>query len=216
MTAIRREYSRASFIVTDANRTALALGEDFLKSGALALTVTGPNGSGKSHLLHVLAQSVNGQVLNGVNLDPAEVMSGPFLFVDDIHRMVDPRTLLSLVEQGRLKNDKIILSGAGVPRDWARGLVDLETRLEAMARASLDEPDEVLLKSVIMQLFKERQLRTSEGVAAYAAPRLPRTFAAASDFVEAAGAASLAAGRPITLALARNVIDNLSEAGQKA
>jgi chromosomal replication initiation ATPase DnaA len=87
----------------------------------------------------------------------------------------------------------------------------LETRLEAMPRIALEEPDEALLKAVIVRLFERRQWRAQAEVAAFAAPRISRTFAAARAFVDAAGAEAIASGRQITIPLARKVLESLSE-----
>ena len=78
-----------------------------------------------------------------------------------------------------------------------------------MARISLEEPDEDLLRAVIAQRFRERQWRAAETVPEFAAPRIPRTFAAAEAFVDAVGAAAIAEGKPISLPLARKTVENL-------
>ena len=96
--------------------------------------------------------------------------------------------------------------------DWASGLPDLRTRLEAMPRVTLEEPDEAyLLRRIIAKGFRDRQLNVNETVAAYAAPRLPRTFAAAHAFVARADEAALDQQKKITIPLAQDLIDNLLE-----
>ena len=211
----RSDYRRSSFVVTPANAAGLQLALDFPKSSEPALALSGPPGSGKTHLLHVLAEEVGGAVVDARMLPGADEGAGRFLLADNAERSA-PKTLLAFLENARARGRKVALAGSGPPRSWAGGLRDLETRIEAMARVSLEEPDEDLLRAVIKRRFRERQWRAAEGVADYAAPRIPRTFAAAEAFVEAAGAAAIVSGRPISRGLARKIVENLFEQGSKA
>ncbi|MCA8889114.1 MAG: hypothetical protein KDA46_09805, partial [Parvularculaceae bacterium] len=81
----------------------------------------------------------------------------------------------------------------------------------AMARISLEEPDETLLEKLIVKLLLDRQLKAPPAVASFAAPRLRKTFAAAHEFVDALDRASIASKRPVGIGLARSVLANLSE-----
>lgn len=211
LTVRRPDYRRSNFVVTAANSSALQLALAFLESNEPGLAVTGPPGSGKTHLLHILSEAGGGDVIEAAALLPVPGDDlGALLLVDNAHS-ADPKLMLALLENARARHRKIALAGAGAPRSWAHGLRDLETRVEAMARVSLDEPDEDLLRAVIVQRFREHQWRAAEGVAAYAAPRIPRTFAAAERFVAAVGAEAIAAGKPISQGLARKIVENLFE-----
>ena len=130
--------------------------------------------------------------------------------IDDCDRACEPMTLLRVIEDRRRRGLRTALAGRDRPRAWARGLKDLETRLEAAPRAELADPGEDLLAAVLAQHFRTRQLRTARGVVAYAAPRIPKTFAAAAAFAEAAAHAA-AEGRPITVDLAKTIVANLFE-----
>lgn len=210
LTVRRTDYRRSNFVVTAANAGALGLTLAFLESNEPGLAVTGPPGSGKTHLLHILAEAGGGEVIEAAALDGAGGDPGALMIVDNAHN-ADPKRLLALLETVRARRGRIAIAGSAGPRSWAHGLRDLETRLEAMARVSLDEPDEDLLRAVIVQRFRERQWRAAEGVAEYAAPRIPRTFAAAERFVAAVGAEAIAAGKPISQGLARKILENLFE-----
>lgn len=206
----RPDYRRSALVVTDVNAREIQLALEFLGSDEPALAIIGPAGSGKTHLLHVLAGEGGGELAATQSL--AEDISGDarLILIDDAET-APPKMLLALLENGRARGCKIVLSGRGAPKSWARGLRDLETRLEAMARVDLGEPDEALLRAVIGRHFRQRQWRTAGDVAGYVAPRIPRTFEAAAVFVEAVGAAAIAAGKPITPNLARKVLENLFE-----
>ena len=208
--ARRPRYGRLDFEVGVSNRAAIAAVDAFAASAEPALAICGPAGSGKTHLANILAAENGAAVLDARDMDIISSASGPLIVVDDTDACSDPRALLVLVEARRTNGAKLALAGRGRPAAWARGLKDLATRLEAMTRASLDEPDEALMRAVIAHRFRERQWRAGARVAAYAAPRLPRTFAAAAAFVDAVGAAAIAASTPISVTVARKVLAELS------
>ncbi|MGE0409847.1 MAG: hypothetical protein AB7P23_11385 [Amphiplicatus sp.] len=210
--ALRPRFGRADFEVKDSNRRALQTVDAFLASDAPALAICGPEGAGKTHLAHILARESGALVGDAADLERAAA-AGAVVVIDNAERAADPKRLLALVEASRAGGARLALAGRGKPADWAQGLKDLKTRLEAMPRAVLAEPDEALMRAVIASRFQARQWRVSPDVARYAAPRLPRTFAAAAAFVDAVGAAAIAGGERITIPLARKVIDNLSETG---
>lgn len=214
MTSAARQYSLGlappparrslkDYVVAESNAAALDLLTRWRNSSETALVVSGPPGSGKTHLLSILSEAAGG------------TGAGSLAVIDDANSR-SPHDLLSQIETARETGGRIALGGSGDPISWAQGLRDLETRLGAATRIDLADPDDALLRAVIIKLFQDRQLRTKGDLAAYAAARLPKTFAAASAFVDAIDAASIAAGAPVGLRLAKSVIDNLSEEPQPA
>jgi chromosomal replication initiation ATPase DnaA len=227
MTAAARQYSlgfapalarlsRRDFVVAQSNAPALETLLAWLASTDQLLVVAGPPSSGKTHLLHILGEATGDAVEAARDMVAVRTQRGRIAIVDGAGAQGSPRALLSLIERAREAGARLALSGAGDPASWAQGLRDLETRLAAAARIDLADPDEALLQAVILKLLRDRQLRAGADLAAYAAARLPKTFAAADAFVAAMDAASIAEGAPVGLRLARTVIANLSEEPQPA
>ena len=197
-------YDRQRFIVSQSNEAAWRAGEHWLASEEYALIIDGPACSGKTHLAHVLAHAQLG------GHDGGENKHSKIVLFDDLP--VDrPRELLMMLAEVDQSGQRAILTGEGKPRSWAYGLPDLETRLEAMPRASLEEPDEALLRAVMSKLFSDRQLTIDENIIDYAAQRISRTFAAVDAFVAAADDLMLKEKKNLTKPLVRQVLDNLSE-----
>lgn len=209
-------YEPSSFVVSDGNRSALEFGVSLVRTGERAFVVAGARASGKSHLLHVLASEARARVLSAAKFfdTGAELDKGAtWVAVDDCDCGVDPNRLLERLEWSRYGGLRLILAGAQPVTAWAHGLRDLETRLAALPAVILPEPDDSLLDALIRQHFATRQLKTAPDVARFAAPRLPRTFAAADDFVNAVAKIAAEEGRPITVAAAKIAIGRLFEAG---
>ncbi|MEK7266420.1 MAG: hypothetical protein AAB227_10015 [Pseudomonadota bacterium] len=191
--------TRDAFVVSASNENALKALDAWVESQEYLLVICGPEGAGKTHLAGILGRELGGVVI-----------------VDNIHEGESPAEILRLIEKAREEGGRIALAGRGDPKEWARGLKDLETRVNAAVRISLNEPDEALLRAVIVKIFNDRQLRATEAIADYAAPRLAKTFAAAQAFVAALDALSIEKGQSIGVKLAREALANLSEEGFEA
>lgn len=187
--------------------------EAWVGSSEPFLAICGPEGSGKTHLAHILADGIGAHYLR-LSADDADtlLLCSADAVIDDADLAASPKLLLAAMEAAAGAGRRVVLAGRGEPHDWAKGLKDLETRLNAAPRITLAEPDEALLRAVMAKLFSDRQLRASEQIADYAAHRIEKTFAAAQRFVAALDAASIEKGQPIGLKLAREIIANLSEA----
>ncbi len=195
--AVPPRLTREAFLISASNEGAMKTLEAWMGATESLLVICGPKGSGKTHLASIAA---------------AELASGDVSILDDVHAATPAVDLFLLVEKTRESGGRIIIAGRGNPREWAAGLKDLETRLNAAPRITLGEPDEALLRAVILKIFTDRQLKAPETIADYAAPRLPKTFAAAQAFVAALDALSIEKAQPIGLKLAREAVANLSEA----
>ena len=204
--------SRSDYITSNSNRAALETADAWAMSTESRLVICGPAGSGKSHLAAIVAGSVSTEELNETHPNGlTRLENGRIEVFDNVHQVRDAKELLADIEQGESRNRRVVLVGRGQPVEWARDLRDLKTRIEAMPRICLQEPDEPLLQAVLHKLFADRQLRIDPAIVDYACPRLPRTFAAAQAFVIAVDAEVARSKAPITKFLAGNVINNLSE-----
>lgn len=205
--------TRDAFIVSESNEKAVRTMEAWVGSSEPLLAICGPEGSGKTHLARILADMTGARYLRlgAANADSL-LLSAADAVIDDADLAASPKSLLAAIEAAMAAGRRVILAGRGEPGAWARGLKDLETRLNAATRIALAEPDEALLRAVMAKLFNDRQLRASEQIADYAAHRIEKTFVAARRFVAALDAASIEKGQPIGLKLAREIIANLSEA----
>ncbi len=201
-------YERAAFVRADANETAWRAGEAWLASQEPVLVVCGPQGAGKTHFARALTEEFSPALMSAEDL--AAAPPAPLAIVDDMPAS-DPHAFIAALESGAGAGRRFILAGEGHPSAWSMGLKDLRTRIEAAPRAVLADPDEALIRAVIAKGFRDRQVSVSPQVIDYAAPRLPRTFAAARAFVALADRAALEEKRKITTPFVQKLLDNLSE-----
>ncbi len=207
-------YDRASFLRSDSNETAWRAAQAWRASDEPALVVCGPPGAGKTHFAHALLEGDEFSLQSAEAFAQSGALSALFI-VDDMPAS-DPRAFLTALENAFAGGRRVVLAGAGHPSEWSLGLKDLRTRLEAAPRAVLTEPDEFLIRAVIAKEFRDRQLTVSPTVVEYAAPRLPRTFAAAHGFVALADRQALEEKRKITTPFVQKLLANLSEGAHEA
>ena len=101
----------------------------------------------------------------------------------------------------------LLLTAARAPKFWPLSLPDLASRLQATALVSIAPPDDALLAMVLMKLFSDRQLAPSPSTIPYLVRHIDRSFEAAREVVARLDEAALSGRRPVTQALAREVLD---------
>ncbi|HYW33711.1 MAG TPA: hypothetical protein VE872_01030, partial [Candidatus Bathyarchaeia archaeon] len=84
------------------------------------------------------------------------------------------------------------------------------SRLAAMPAVRIDPPDEVLVEGLLVKLFADRQLAVQPEVVAYLVRRMERSFEAVRRTVARLDRESLARRRPVTLPLAREIVESES------
>jgi chromosomal replication initiation ATPase DnaA len=82
----------------------------------------------------------------------------------------------------------------------------LRSRLRAVPAVELLPPDDHLFRALIVKFCADRQLAIDETVVSYLTTRLERSFAAVRQAVELLDAEALRLGRPVTRALAAELL----------
>lgn len=174
------------------------------------LTIAGPKGAGKSHLAAIWAARSGARRLDRRALAevPARelVQPGGALLLDPMVFPIPEAGLFHLINLVREQGAFLVLTGREPPARWPARLPDLASRLAALACVEIGEPDDALLLAVLVKMLRDRQMLADPGVPEYLLRRMERSFAAASALVERLDAAALAEQRPVTVALARQVL----------
>ena len=209
-------FRRADFYTSPANAQALAAVEAWQDWPGGKLVLVGPAGAGKTHLAHIWATLARAEVISAAKLveaDLHDLAQGP-VAVEDADRIAGDREAeVALFHLHNLLDGRgLLVTAASPPRDWLLGLPDLLSRMQAAPMAQLEPPDDTLLSAVLIKLFADRQIVVPPNLISYLVSRMDRSIAAAREWVKFLDARALALGRPVTRALAAEVLD-LTEAG---
>lgn len=203
----RSAFGRADFIVAPGNQQAVAFIDSWPGWPAPAAALYGPPASGKSHLAAVWAARSGAAVLDATALD-GTIPDGA-LVVENVGPRTPEAPLFALLERGA----PLLLTAQVPPFDWPVTLPDLKSRANALLAFALWAPDDALLMGLAVKLFADRQVQVPESVVAHMIRALERSPAAIRDLVARADAAALAAKRPITLSLIKDLVAGPGSAG---
>jgi chromosomal replication initiation ATPase DnaA len=204
------------FLVAPGNRTAVDWIDRWPDWPFTALIVVGPAGSGKTHLASLWCAQSRAERIDlaqGIERAAEVARSGRPALIDDCDRALSgpdaERALLGLYNLIRAAGGQMLLTADRPPVEWGLALPDLKSRLNSAMVAIIGPPDDELLAAVAVKLFADRQLSVGEGVVQAMLSRGERSFAGVARTVEALDRAALAAKRPITSALTREVLAEL-------
>ena len=206
-----REFTREDFIVAPGNSAAVGFVDAYPAWPSPAAALYGPAGSGKSHLASVWAARTGARIVEAAALDETVLAQEPAaqgLAVENVDRAplstAAETALFALIERGQ----PMLLTGREAPSVWPARLPDLASRFRALLGFGLWAPDDALLEALARKLFADRQLSVPDAVVTQMIRALERSPAAVRDFVARADAAALAAKRPVTPGLIRELLAN--------
>jgi len=201
---------RDNFLEGPANAAALALIDGWPDWPNRVMLLVGPEGSGKSHLAAIWAEQAGARSTSAHALTVAEVpgaLATGALVVEDLKpQQFDERALFHLLNLTREEQAYVLITAREPPSALAIELRDLRSRLRAIPTVSLLPPDDQLFRALIVKFCADRQMLIDEAVVSFLATRIERSFAAARQAVELLDSEALRLGRPVTRALAAELL----------
>ncbi|MEM9224091.1 MAG: hypothetical protein AAGB11_17045 [Pseudomonadota bacterium] len=193
----------ATFI-SQCNEAAYAMLDAWPRWPHPIVMVRGGAGTGKSHLAKAFAERAGAALVNGASLhsDSAVALARTPVVVDDAD-CADETALFHMINAVRNVGSTMLL--AATTRQVG-GLADLSSRLRAVPEVKLDEPDDALLRQVIIDRFQQRQLAIDGSVVSYLMTRIDRTLHDAVRWVDRVDRKGLAEKRGPTRPLAASVL----------
>lgn len=217
---VRRALGRRDLLVASCNADAVAWLDRWPDWPHMGLVLCGPPASGKTHLASVWDARADATWLDGAALDRLAAREDPdpsAAILDDVDRLLGQRpdrqeTVFHLFNRLRATGGALLMTALEPPARWALDLRDLSSRLKTLPVAAIGAPDDPLLAALIVKHFRDRQVQTSPEVVDFILRRADRSFAGVDRVAAAIDRLALAAGRPITVPLARQALDRLARA----
>jgi chromosomal replication initiation ATPase DnaA len=202
--------TRDNFLEGPANAAGIALIDAWPEWPNRIMLLVGPEGSGKSHLATIWAEQAGARSTTAHALDPASVpgaLATGALVVEDLRPAgVDQRALFHLMNLAREDEAYVLITARVPPAAFQIELRDLRSRLRAVPVVPLSPPDDLLFRALIVKFCADRQLAVDEAVVSYLATRIERSYVAARQAVELLDSEALRLGRPVTRALAAELL----------
>ncbi len=212
---VKPRYGREDFLVSPSNAHAWNMFESWPNWPDRVLLLLGPTGAGKSHLGAIWAARTDARVLSAAALPLADLPNlarAPAILLEEAdsaqqveHEMFH---LLNLVREA---GTFLVVTARHWPDSWGLATRDLLSRLRLAPAVEIGEPDDALVRAVLVKLFVDRQLVVDTSVVEYLALRIERSLDAARVIVEALDREALAQNRPITRPIAADVLRRLDE-----
>lgn len=202
--------SRDDFLEGTANAEALGLIDQWPDWPNKVMLLAGPEGSGKSHLASIWAEEAGARstiahALTAATV-PGALATGAVVVEDLTADSFDERALFHLLNLAREDGAYVLITARIVPVAMEIALRDLRSRLRAVPVVQLKAPDDHLFRALIVKFCADRQMSIDENVVSYIASRIERSFVAARRTVELLDSEALRLGRPVTRALAAELL----------
>jgi chromosomal replication initiation ATPase DnaA len=204
--------TRDDFLEGPANAAGLALVDSWPDWPNQIMMLVGPEGSGKSHLAAIWAEEAGARSTAAHALTaaavPGTLATGALVLEDLKPQDFDERALFHLINLAREDRAFVLITARAPPPPSQIELRDLRSRLRAIPTIALLPPDDQLLRALIVKFCADRQLIVDESVVSYLTNRIERSYAAARQAVELLDSEALRLGRPVTRALAAELLRN--------
>ena len=202
--------TRDNFLEGPANEAALTLIERWPDWPNHIMVLAGEEGAGKSHLAsiwaeHSGARSIAAHALTAATV-PNALATGALVVEDLRENGFDERALFHLMNLAREDDAFVLITARVPPSSFEIELRDLRSRLRAVPVVPLAPPDDLLFRALIVKFCADRQMAVDESLVFYLASRIERSYAAARRAVELLDSEALRLGRPVTRALAAELL----------
>ena len=206
-------YRREDLITSTANAAAAASLDAWPAWPGGVLALVGPAGCGKTHMARIWAERCGAAELGAeVGPDQLEALRKRPVLVEAADG-ADAELLFHLINMAGDAGAGLLLTARSRPTSWPCAVPDLRSRLNALTVVEIEPPDDAILLGVLRKFFRERNIRPADDVFAYLVRRMERSVPVALDLVERLDEASGAEHRPVSRALAREVLEEGPETG---
>jgi chromosomal replication initiation ATPase DnaA len=208
--ALAPKFGAEDFLVSGSNADAYATIETWPQWPGNMLALVGPPASGKSHLAAIWAERAAGLSLAARALAKADISalagSGAVALEDADQRGVPETEFFHLLNLAQERGASLLLTARRPPSEWTIATPDLASRLRRLPVATIAEPDDALIRTLLVKHFVDRQLVVDTALVAYLALRIDRSFAGVRKTVDLLDRETLARGKRLTRAMAAKIL----------
>ena len=201
------------YIITESNSFAFDLISRMIKGEINQGVISGPSFSGKTHLSKILIKNIGNNESLYIDRDFRDIVekvgSSNLIVIENIDNVIEARLeedLFHIINFTKENDKKLLMTSGKSISNIEFKLEDLKSRLNAIIEAKIMQPDDELMKLVLIKIFNDKQLLINPNVIDFLMSRLERSYKSINDFIEKIDKFSLEKGKKITIALISDLI----------
>ena len=201
------------YIITESNSFAFDLISRMIKGEINQGVISGPSFSGKTHLSKILIKNIGNNESLYIDRDFRDIVekvgSSNLIVIENIDNVIEARLeedLFHIINFTKENDKKLLITSGKSISNIEFKLEDLKSRLNAILEAKIMQPDDELMKLVLIKIFNDKQLLINPNVINFLKSRLERSYKSINDFIEKIDKFSLEKGKKITIALINDLI----------
>ena len=201
------------YIITESNSFAFDLISRMIKGEINQGVISGPSFSGKTHLSKILIKNIGGNESLYIDRDYKKIIekvgSSNLIVIENIDKVLEDKSeedLFHIINFTKENDKKLLMTSCKSISNIEFKLEDLKSRLNATLEAKIMQPDDELMKLVLIKIFNDKQLLINPNVIDFLRSRLERSYKSINDFIEKIDKFSLEKGKKITIALINDLI----------
>lgn len=173
----------------------------------------GPPTSGKSHLATLWQERSGAVSMPAKALSREDIFSWkvrrPLFVLEDLEDLEDQTALFHVLNLVKEKQGALLLTSAVRPGQLPFTLPDLRSRIRALPFLEIKNPDEDLLKTLLLKRFSDLHLKISSHVLDYTLKHLHRSYEGLDALVRLVDKLNWQEQRPLTIPLVKRALSLL-------
>ncbi|PIR37131.1 MAG: DNA replication protein [Alphaproteobacteria bacterium CG11_big_fil_rev_8_21_14_0_20_39_49] len=197
------------YIISNSNVNAFSLIGKWPQWDSKILLLYGSESSGKTHLAKIWCKNANAISLSAEDIYTNNFDLSKNHLLDDLEKVCDEPALLHFYNMVKEADSGYLLMTAGnSPSNMKIRLADLRSRLGAVASIGINDPDDEILRQILVKRFASRQLKVDMDVIKYIVSRMERSFLAAEKLVDILDKEALKQKKNITIPFVKTLLEN--------
>ncbi len=199
-------YDPEDFYISKSNFNVSSLlksSKDWYNNSAV---IYGQNKSGKTHLLNIWSVYNNAHLINCIDVQNWKDLSFNNNFaIDDFHKLKDEEGFFHFYNSLISKNKSILVT-VDVNSNFKIKLKDLNSRFKSFTASKIEDPEDDLIKAIIMKYFSNMQVQVEKNVIEYLLNRVDRDYQKLHKILERINILSIQKKAKITTHLIRDLV----------
>jgi len=201
------------YIITDSNNFAFDLIVKILKGDTNFGLISGPSYSGKTHLSKILMKNARNYKTLYLDRDYQNTLerleASDILILENIDKVKHDKSeqdLFHIINFAKENNKKLLMTSRKPISEIDLNLEDLKSRLNSILEAKIKEPDDQLMKLILIKILNDKQLKINPNVIDFLVSRLERSYESINLFIEKIDKFSLEKSKKISIPLISDLL----------